>query len=35
MDICWSIQPSDLGLEEIDSQMVNVPVVKSFPRLKD
>ena len=35
MDICRSIQPSDLRLEKSDSQIVNIPIVKSFSRLKD
>ena len=35
MGICRSIQTSDLWLEKKDSQIVNIPVVKSFSRLKD
>ena len=35
MDICRSIQPSDSWLGKSDSQIVNIPIVKSFSRLKD
>ena len=35
MNICQRIHPFDLWLEKSDSQIANIPIVKSLSRLKD